>query len=122
MIVVEQRPDEADEFAGDVYRGWASGVSDPLVAPDGAETVRRALRGGGAGSHEIAHCLRRARDLVAETGAKVLEPQVAEEEAWLDELDGNDRAATQKLKRARDLYKRIGAAGHVERLESELRD
>ena len=111
----------------------ARAVAEPAVARAQEQGTRyfqcfaelalaRALRGGGAGTHEIAHCLRHARDLVAETGAKVLEPQVVEEEAWLDELEGNDRAATQKLRRARDLYARIGASGHVERLESELRD
>jgi class 3 adenylate cyclase len=84
--------------------------------------LARALRAdlGGAASDEIERCLTGALHLVGETGGRVLEPQIIEEQARLAALRGDRAAAAAELQRAHALYVEIGATGHAERLRKEL--
>ena len=84
--------------------------------------LARALRAdlGGAASDEIERCLTRALQLVGETGGRVVEPQIIEEQARLAALRGDSAAAAAELQRAHALYVEIGATGHAERLRKEL--
>ena len=75
---------------------------------------------GASADREIEACLDRARELVAETGGRSIEPQVIEERARLAALRGDDGATSEDLRRAHALYVEIGATGHAERLAREL--
>ena len=84
--------------------------------------LARALRAeqSAAAGDEIERCLGRALDLVNETEARAVEPQIIEERARLAQLRGDDATATAELQRAHALYVAIGATGHAERLAEEL--
>jgi len=84
--------------------------------------LAEALTAGGAtrsrGTAE--KVLVRAEALVAETGARVLAPQVAEARARLLSGCGERAAAEESLREALRLYTEVGATGHARRLEREL--
>ena len=73
-----------------------------------------------AASEEIERCLGRALELVNETEARAVEPQIIEERARLAQLRGDDATAAAERQRAHALYVAIGATGHAERLAKEL--
>ena len=83
-------------------------------------TMARALRAeSGLGEADaIADCLDRARELVEQTGARTLEPQILEERARLAALSGADPSL--ELTRAQELYVETGATGHAQRLAREI--
>jgi class 3 adenylate cyclase/tetratricopeptide (TPR) repeat protein len=78
----------------------------------------RAEQGASAGE-EIERCLDRALELVNETEARAVEPQIIEERARLAQLRGDDATAAAERQRAHALYVAIGATGHAERLAKE---
>jgi adenylate cyclase len=80
----------------------------------------RGAAGGAAAGAEAEAALDRARDLVEETGARVLEPQILEARAELARSAGDGNAAERHLREAHRLYTEMGATGHAERLGSEL--
>lgn len=66
---------------------------------------------------DFAHApFRRGMSFVQQTGARVFEPQIVQERAWLAQLRGDSAAASEELQRAHALYVEIGATGHAERL------
>jgi hypothetical protein len=64
--------------------------------------------------------LARARELVEETEARVYVPFIAEEEARLAQLEGDQSAFERQLRDAHRLYTEVGATGHAKRLAREL--
>jgi class 3 adenylate cyclase/tetratricopeptide (TPR) repeat protein len=68
----------------------------------------------------IAAALDRAARLVEETGARSVEPQVAEGRARLEQACGDAKAAEPHLREAHRLYQALGATGHARRLAAEL--
>jgi len=75
---------------------------------------------GVSAGDEIEASLARALSLVEETGGRVLEPQIIEEQARLAAMRGDTTIATEHLRTALALYLEIGATGHAERLTNEL--
>jgi hypothetical protein len=66
--------------------------------------------------------LGRAADLVAETGARVYEPQIAEGRARLARSCGEAGASERHLRDAHRLYSEIGAGGHARRVAALLEE
>jgi tetratricopeptide (TPR) repeat protein len=85
-------------------------------------SLARVLRSadGLAAERQIEAALESALQLVAETGARVFEPQVHEERAGLARLRGDEATRERELCEARRLYSEMGATGHVQRLSREL--
>jgi len=81
--------------------------------------VFRALDGAAA-SDRIAALLADAERLLAESGARAYAPLVAEERARLAALGNREQEARSQLRRALELYREVGATGHVRRLAAEL--
>jgi ATP/maltotriose-dependent transcriptional regulator MalT len=76
---------------------------------------------GEAGAAEEAEAaLDRASALVEESGARGLEPQIAEARAQVMRMLGDDAARERELCEAHRLYVEIGATGHAKRLAQEL--
>ena len=65
--------------------------------------------------------LERARELVDETGARALEPQVLEQRAELTRLLGDETGYRRALREAHRLFAEIGATGHVQRVAAQLK-
>jgi class 3 adenylate cyclase/tetratricopeptide (TPR) repeat protein len=85
-------------------------------------TLSRALRcsEGAAAATVIRSALARARELVQQTEARVYEPMILEEEARLQQLEGDEVAFEARLREAHRLYAEMGATGHAERVAIEL--
>jgi class 3 adenylate cyclase/tetratricopeptide (TPR) repeat protein len=81
--------------------------------------VFRALDGAAA-SDRIAALLGDAERLVEESGARAYAPLVAEERARLTALGDREQEARSQLRRALELYREVGATGHVRRLAAEF--
>jgi adenylate cyclase len=64
--------------------------------------------------------LKRASELVEETGGRVYEPQIAEARAHLAQICADVGARDRFRREARQLYARIGATGHARRIDSLL--
>jgi tetratricopeptide (TPR) repeat protein len=85
-------------------------------------SLARVLRSadGLAAEREIEAALDRALELIGETGARALVPQVHEERAELARLCGDGTTRERELREAHRLYTEMAATGHVERLAKEL--
>jgi adenylate cyclase len=116
---------------GDVARARAT--AEQAIERAGAQGARyfeclgwlalaRALRAeqSATAGEEIERCLDRALELVNETEARAIEPQIIEERAHLAQLRGDDATAAADRQRAHALYVAIGATGHAERLAKEM--
>jgi hypothetical protein len=75
---------------------------------------------GAAEAERIEATLDAAEALVAETGARVLSPQITERRGELAGLRGESAERERFLRQAHRLYTEVGAAGHAERLAREL--
>ena len=69
----------------------------------------------------IAKALARADELIEKTGGAVMKPFVCQRRAELAGLKGDDTGRQQILHEAHSLFKSMGADGHAEQLEAELR-
>ena len=68
----------------------------------------------------IEHSLERATALVGETGARALEPQIAEARALLEKACGDPISSERHLREALRLYGEAEAAGYARRVEETL--
>jgi len=57
---------------------------------------------------------------MAESGARVFEPAIAEARAELARVTGDEGARDRLRREALRLYQELGASGHAERLAAEL--
>jgi adenylate cyclase len=80
----------------------------------------RCAAGGADALAASGAALDRARDLVEETGARVLEPQIVEARAELARALGDEPTRERQLREAHRLYTEAGATGHAARLAREL--
>jgi len=75
---------------------------------------------GATGRERIEASLARGRELVEQTGAHGLSPQIREVEARLAMRSGDHEASGRTLREALALYEEIHALGHAARLRAEL--
>jgi class 3 adenylate cyclase/tetratricopeptide (TPR) repeat protein len=94
-------------------RFWELGAQLALAA------ALAASRGGKARA-AIEAALRRAEELVLETGARVREPLIPEVRARLAQACGDAPSAERFLRESHQLYSKIGAKGHARRIAGEL--
>jgi class 3 adenylate cyclase/tetratricopeptide (TPR) repeat protein len=94
-------------------RGWEVSAQLALAAALAAGRGARARAAAEA-------ALRRAEELVEETGARVHAPWIAEVRARLAQAGGDALNAEGFLREAQRLYAQVGAAGHARRVAGEL--
>jgi class 3 adenylate cyclase len=75
---------------------------------------------GGAGADRVEARLARADAWMAESGARVFQPAIAEARAELARVTGDEGARDRLRRQALRLYQELGALGHAERLAREL--
>ncbi len=101
----------------------------PILVPDAWTNLLRArisqsrvfrALDGAAASERIAALLGDADRLVEKSGARAYAPLVAEEFARLAALGNDEQEARSQLRRALELYRDVGATGHVRRLSEEV--
>jgi len=101
----------------------------PILVPDAWTNLLRARLSqarvfraldGATASDRIAGLLTDADRLVEKSGARAYAPLVAEEWARLTALTNDEPEGRSQLDRARELYRDVGATGHVQRLSEEL--
>jgi class 3 adenylate cyclase/tetratricopeptide (TPR) repeat protein len=68
----------------------------------------------------VEEALKRATELVGETGARVYEPQIVEARARLAKACGDAGGGERHLREAQRLYAGMGAGGHARRVAREL--
>ncbi len=61
-----------------------------------------------------------ALELVDKTGARGVEPQILEQRAELARLLGDEAGYVRELRKARQLFVEMGAAGHAQRVAAQL--
>jgi tetratricopeptide (TPR) repeat protein len=90
-----------------------------IVANVGLGRILLAAQGLGA-RDEIEAALRRAQELVDETGARAHEPTIHVELAEFARQNGDDAERERELSEAHRLFTQIGATGHAERVAGHL--
>jgi len=121
LLLTAGRFDEARataERAASACYEMGARVSECLAQITLAEALRRSDGRSAAGA--IRDALARARELVEQTEARVYQPWILEEEARLAQLEGDQAGFESSLRQAHRLYTEMGAAGHAERLGTEL--
>jgi hypothetical protein len=77
-------------------------------------------RPGAAALARAEQSLARAQELIAQTGARALQPDVHECRAQMAALGTDAPAAQQEIEAARRLYAEMGATAQVARLAKEI--
>jgi class 3 adenylate cyclase/tetratricopeptide (TPR) repeat protein len=112
------RIERARKLASEALEVVETKTGPPLVLPACLAWTRVELAASEpAHPDRIESILRRALDLVAETGARRYEPLIRVETARLADRLGDQRRRDDELREARRLFTEIGATGHVERMQ-----
>ena len=118
---VDARPARAREHAEEAIRRAVEGGMRAFEARAQLARARVLYHLEGiAARDEIGSSLSRAAELVEETGARALAPQIVEERARVALLAGDAERGNELLREAHDLYVQVKATGHVRRLVEEL--